>query len=64
MQIGLGLIYYSDKMKGVSTNVIAIILLAVGLAVVVLFLIMYGSQAQGRTFDILTMLNALKNVGG
>ena len=51
-------------MKGVSTNVIAIILLAVGLAIVVLFLIFYGSQAQGRTFDILTMLDALKNTGG
>ena len=51
-------------MKGVSTNVIAIILLAIGLAIVVLFLIFYGNQAQNRTFDILAMLNALKNVGG
>ncbi len=51
-------------MKGVSTNVIAIILLVIGLAIVVLFLIFYGKQAQGETFNILTLLNALKNVGG
>ena len=51
-------------MKGVSTNVIAIILLAIGLAVIVLFLVFYGSQTQNRTFNILAMLNALKNIGG
>ena len=51
-------------MKSVSTNVIAIILLAIGLAIIVLFLIFYGRNAQGRTFDILQMLDALKSSGG
>ncbi len=51
-------------MKGVSTSVIAIILLVIGLAIIVLFLVFYGKQTQSTTFNILSLLNALKNVGG
>ncbi len=49
-------------MKGISTNVIEIILLIVGLAIVILFLIYFGSISSTKTTSTLSLIDTLRNV--
>lgn len=50
--------------KGISTTVIGIILLVVGLAIVVLFVLFGGSAMKDKLLGIIFRLNVLKHSGG
>ena len=47
-------------MKGVTVNLLEIILLIVGLAVVAFFILYFGSSASNKTQSTLTLMNMLK----
>jgi len=49
--------------KGVSATVIAIILLVVGLAIVIIFIIFSGQLGQSSIIDIVASLNKIKHGG-
>ena len=49
-------------MRGITTNLLEIILLIIGLAVVAFFIIYFGNQAQGKTLSIMSLMNSLKGV--
>jgi hypothetical protein len=49
--------------KGVSATVIAIILLVVGLAIVIIFIIFSGQLGQASILDIVSSLNKIKHGG-
>ncbi len=50
-------------MKGVTTNLIEIILIIIGLAVVAFFIMYFGNNATGKTVSVLSMMNSLKSGG-
>jgi hypothetical protein len=49
--------------KGVSAQVIAIILLVVGLAIVIMFVLFVGQEGKTNILDLIIDLNKIKHGG-
>ncbi len=50
-------------MKGVTVNILEVLLIIIGLAIVVLFVVKFGKTSMAKTFSVLSLMNQLKGGG-